>query len=203
MIDIPAIKARADKATSEPWFVHDFADVAVSSAPSANDVTVSCDHPATITVAFMGGGLEGSLGDAGIEQGRKDADFIAHARTDIPDLIAALEAAERERDACAGLASQAVSDMATAQKRITALEQERDTLKAALKMPDADRRQWLLSELVATKGYFNRIDLCEAFGISIPQASTDIRRFLTAFPGLVEYDKTAKRYARRALESKP
>lgn len=28
-----------------------------------------------------------------------DAAFIAHARTDIPDLIAALEAAERERDA--------------------------------------------------------------------------------------------------------
>lgn len=34
----------------------------------------------------------------------------------------ALEAAERERDACAGLASQAVSDMAMAQNRITALE---------------------------------------------------------------------------------
>ena len=41
---------------------------------------------------------------------------------DVPDLIAALEAAERERDACAGLASQAVSDMATAQNRVTALE---------------------------------------------------------------------------------
>ena len=68
--------------------------------------------------------------DLDIEGEEADLDFIAHARTDIPDLIAALEAAERERDACAGLASQAVSDMATAQNRITALEVERDALKA-------------------------------------------------------------------------
>lgn len=91
----------------------------------------------------------------------------------------------------------------TLNARITAIEAERDALKEALKMPDADRRQWFLSELVSSKGYFNRANLCEAFGISTPQASTDIRRFLTKFPGLIEYDKTAKRYARRALEAKP
>ncbi len=125
-----------------------------------------------------------------------------------PSILTSTEQkAQGKRCSCGGADDYCVCqnspDKNTISKRITALEQERDTLKAALKMPDADRRQWLLSELVSTIGYFNRADLCEAFGISIPQASTDIRRFLTKFPGLVEYDKTAKRYARRALEAKP
>lgn len=163
-LDIAAIKARADKATAGPWEL----------------------SPHSIGKAGWISGEHGSYTDivitAGTDRALTNADFIAHARTDIPALIAALEASEAAR---------------------VKAEQERDALKEALKMPDADRRQWLLSELVSAKGYFNRVDLCEAFGISIPQASTDIRRFLTAFPGLVEYDKTAKRYARRALEAKP
>ena len=83
------LKELAVAATPGPWFVHDFADPAVSSKPSAADVTVSCDHPATITVAAMGGGLDGH---EGIEQARKDAAFIAAAN---PSAILALI---RERD---------------------------------------------------------------------------------------------------------
>ena len=113
MIDIPAIKARADKATAEPWSAY--------SAPLRkglniiNEVQCVGDFP---IVSWMG--FDESRRSKA--QHKRNAKFIAHARTDIPDLIAALEAAERERDACAGLASQAVSDMATAQNRVTALE---------------------------------------------------------------------------------
>jgi hypothetical protein len=38
--------------TSGPWFVHDF------------DVTVSCDHPAAITICTMGHALTGTLEEA-------------------------------------------------------------------------------------------------------------------------------------------
>ncbi|HEU4986841.1 MAG TPA: hypothetical protein VFT89_07230 [Rhizobiaceae bacterium] len=65
---------------------------------------------------------------------------------------------------------------------------------------DADRRQWYLSDLIARLGHFNRGDLCEAFGISVPQASADIRRFLASFPYVAVYNKSAKRYERAALK---
>jgi hypothetical protein len=66
------------KMTEGPWFVHDFADPAVSSSPSCHDVTVSCDTPATITVAYMGNGLTRELSEA-----RANARAIAA----LPDLI--------------------------------------------------------------------------------------------------------------------
>lgn len=51
-------------ATDGPLFVHDFADPAVSSNPSPGDVTLSCDHPATLTVAVMGNGMTATLEEA-------------------------------------------------------------------------------------------------------------------------------------------
>lgn len=102
-LDIEAIKARADKATAGPWAWNSRHGL---GAPNRLVMWPSHEYGC----------------DLDIEGEEADLDFIAHARTDIPALIAALEAAERERDACAGLASQAVSDMATAQNRVTALE---------------------------------------------------------------------------------
>ena len=107
---IEDIKARASKATRGPWAWNSRHGL---GAPNRLVMWPSHEYGC----------------DLDIEGEEADLDFIAHARTDIPDLIAALEAAERERDACAGLASQAVSDMATAQNRITALEAELDRLE--------------------------------------------------------------------------
>ena len=54
-----------------------------------------------------------------------------------------------------------------------------------------------LDELVRERGWFNRRDLIEAFGISQPKASTDIWNFLDDQPeGYIVYDKKAKRYQR-------
>lgn len=81
------------------------------------------------------------------------------------------------------------------EERIAALSAENDRLREALTTPDADRRQWFLSELVTRQGYFNRRDLCEAFGISVPQAAIDIARWLKTQPlESVTYNKSAKRY---------
>ncbi len=69
-------------------------------------------------------------------------------------------------------------------------------LREALRMPDADRRLWRLSEIIATVGHFNRADLCREFGVSIPQASKDIGRWLEAHPHASTYNRSAKRYER-------
>lgn len=60
----PDDDAEKTAATKGPLFVHDFAHPEVSSNPSPGDVTLSCDHPATITVAFMGNGMTGTLDEA-------------------------------------------------------------------------------------------------------------------------------------------
>ena len=58
------LEALSQAATEGPWFLHDFADPAVSADPSPEDVTISCDHPATITVALMGRALTATLDEA-------------------------------------------------------------------------------------------------------------------------------------------
>lgn len=40
----------------------------------------------------------------------------------------------------------------------------------------------------------NRADIIQKFGVSIPQASMDIRRFKEAHPGAMKYDLTRKTY---------
>ena len=90
--DIEAIKARADKATAGPW---------------ANDA------PACVAKLWPEGGKM-TVATAPHETffGIANAEFIAHARTDIPALIAAIEASETAR---------------------VKAEQERDALKEALR----------------------------------------------------------------------
>lgn len=55
-------------ATGGPWFVHDFRGA--SEHPDVHDITVSCDHPATITVCSMDRALtatpEEALGNANL-----------------------------------------------------------------------------------------------------------------------------------------
>jgi hypothetical protein len=54
---------------------------------------------------------------------------------------------------------------------------------------------WIDATLVAT-GHLNRADICDAFGISTPQASLDLRAFQGAFPDRMVYDHRAKLYRR-------
>lgn len=64
--------------------------------------------------------------------------------------------------------------------------------------PDAKRRQWWIAEHVAAAGKVNRADICGAFGVSVPQASADIQRWIAANPGVLTYDKSAKCYIAKA-----
>lgn len=75
-----------------------------------------------------------------------------------------------------------------------ALEAKLAAVERALTLPDAERRLFFISELLAKRGYFNRADLCSTFGISVPQASIDIRKWMAANNGEAFYNKATKRY---------
>ena len=77
-LDIAAIKARADKATAGPWDKVTPDDTRINSQSAEIAITL--------------GNYETDW-----EKMEWDASFIAHARTDIPALIAALEASEAAR----------------------------------------------------------------------------------------------------------
>ena len=173
MIDIAAIKARADKATSGPWesdatqnegdygsgpdCVSGFSSYEVIAEKGRICDTINSD------VAMVCEEYDEDGCTAFDEVGQANMDFIAHARTDIPALISALEASEAAYEA-----------------RITALEAERDALKAALK-PFADAK---IPEHVL--GQYIKISV-----MTIP------------FNGEHDIAPYAFHAARRALESKP
>lgn len=71
-----------------------------------------------------------------------------------------------------------------------------DELEQELRTPDKDRRQIFLSRTLYKNGSFNRSDLVTSFGISVPQASADIKRWLSEHPDAATYNMSAKRYER-------
>lgn len=88
--DTPDLAAKLDAliagATGGPWFVHDFRGA--SEHPDVHDITVSCDHPATITVCSMDRALtaapEEALGNANLIA---RAPLLAAVAREVPDLI--------------------------------------------------------------------------------------------------------------------
>lgn len=91
-----------------------------------------------------------------------------------------------------------IAEMDRRGRVIEDLERERDELRAALKLPDIDRRQWFISFHLNRFGYFNRGDICHTFGVSVPQASLDVRKWLEANPAIAFYNTSRKRYERIA-----
>jgi hypothetical protein len=55
------------------------------------------------------------------------------------------------------------------------------------------RLDWI-AETLRIFGFINREHLVRKFGISVPQASTDLKTFMRERPGLMDYDASQKRY---------
>lgn len=76
-----------EHATPRPWFVHDFTEgvKAMGHTPTVADVTISCDHPATLTVASMGNAFTGTF-----EEARDNARLMVASVTARDELVNAL-----------------------------------------------------------------------------------------------------------------
>lgn len=55
-------------------------------------------------------------------------------------------------------------------------------------------RHSYISEFIKKNGYINRSDITDKFGVSIPQASTDLARWMANNPEKIEYNPKTKRY---------
>ena len=55
------------------------------------------------------------------------------------------------------------------------------------------RQEWI-AEAVRVYGFINRDHLIRKFGMSVPQASYDLKEFQRVNPDAITYDKSAKRY---------
>ena len=58
----------------------------------------------------------------------------------------------------------------------------------------AEQRQVWIADMLAVYGFLNREHLQRKFGISQPQASSDLRMFLSAHPRAATYDPSRKCY---------
>jgi hypothetical protein len=56
------------------------------------------------------------------------------------------------------------------------------------------QRQAWIAETVHIFGFINREHIQRKFEISTPQASVDIQHFIDANPGVLAYNRSAKRY---------
>lgn len=55
------------------------------------------------------------------------------------------------------------------------------------------RLEWI-AETLRVFGYINREHVVKKFGVSMAQAAVDFREFQKENPGVMEYDKSGKRY---------
>lgn len=62
-----------------------------------------------------------------------------------------------------------------------------------MRWAESQRQEWIAKTLREV-GQINRRDLIKQFGISTPQASLDLRKFIRANPGAIKYDLKSKRY---------
>ena len=63
------------------------------------------------------------------------------------------------------------------------------------------RQEWI-GEAVRIFEFINREHIERKFGISTPQASVDIQHFIDANPGILKYNKSAKRYELDTLQKR-
>ena len=55
-------------------------------------------------------------------------------------------------------------------------------------------RHEFIGKFLKENGHINRSDLCDEFGISIPQASNDLKKWMKKNPGIIGYNTRKKIY---------
>ena len=65
---------------------------------------------------------------------------------------------------------------------------------------ERQRMDWI-DETVQIFGFINREHIMKKFGVSTPQASYDLKKFMKLHPERIEYNTSAKRY--EASQRKP
>ena len=67
---------------------------------------------------------------------------------------------------------------------------------------ETHRMEWI-AETLRVLGFINREHLVRKFGLSVPQASIDLRAFQRLNPKAMTYDLSAKRYVATPTRERP
>jgi len=94
-----------------------------------------------------------------------------------------------------------VSEMDRRGEVIEALEAKLSALETAFFLPGNRRRLFWISELLAKQGHFNRFEIVNVFGVSVPQASIDIQCWIRENPGAAAYIHSRRRYEATKADS--
>ncbi len=73
-------------------------------------------------------------------------------------------------------------------------QQDLDTVEQGQLRWSVEQRLEFIETVLFWQGTINRSDLMARFGVSVPQASADIKKYREVAPGNMEYDGTLKRY---------
>lgn len=60
---------------------------------------------------------------------------------------------------------------------------------------ELQRREWI-AEMLTIYGFINREHIQKKFGVSVPQASLDLKTFQKSYPHFMKYDLTRKCYVK-------
>jgi hypothetical protein len=150
-IDLNAIQARVDAMPDERW---------AADHESAFREVVSSSR---IIVNEWGDWIEGKDREA-------LAEFVAHARQDIPDLLAEVERLTEERDGTRRIADDAIAQANREKVQREAVEQERDKYAAVIEVSEhADCSSSPLSFGSADEGFY--ADRCDCHKSMIPASA--------------------------------
>ena len=79
-----------------------------------------------------------------------------------------------------------------------------ELMAGAIDLKDRNSRRWFeqqrldwILETIRVFGFINRVHIERKFGISTPQASSDLREFQQCYPDAITYNKCSKRYERK------
>lgn len=124
--ELNAIRERADKATAGPWAWAQTADKGYGASVGAGvfaDFDQECREPLSGDLSEHDGFyVDQHIADLGHQAAQHDAAFIAHARTDVPALLAEVDRLDNELDRATG--------------DVMIIAHERDMARAALVVSD-------------------------------------------------------------------
>ena len=70
-----------------------------------------------------------------------------------------------------------------------------------MRWAERKRHEFILDH-IQEHAEINRSDIMREFGVSVAQASIDLRKFQVSLPGALVYDKTSKKYVAPAYRTK-
>lgn len=225
--EIAAMRARCGAATEGPWVWRDRYDFGEHVEHRQQGLDARCDNITEGRISLVSGTAASTVAvleewaawadDSGLTVERVDADFIAHARTDLPRALDEIDALTAERDAAVAR-GEALAEALRRAARAMAAEADSDeacdlpiqahqwrdevaAIESVLADPSPAARRHM-ERVAALERFWRAFKASEAMSADVAQANPDaLSDELMERDGEAAVEFVAARDALRALES--